>query len=66
MADTKEKPQSLSCPAIPSDPLCALIKAVEVLADKINGDIKADDALKYTHAACNAANTICSIESSKR
>lgn len=49
MADTKEK----------------LVKAIEVLADKITGDIKADDALKYTQAAVNAANTICAIGSAK-
>jgi len=38
-----------------------LIKAIEVLADKITVDIKADDALKFTQAAQNAANTICAI-----
>lgn len=38
-----------------------LVKAIEVLADKINGDIKADDALKFTQAAANAANTICAL-----
>ena len=38
-----------------------LMKAIEVLADKITGDVKADDALKYTQAATNAANTICAI-----
>ena len=43
-----------------------LTKAIEVLADKITGDIKSDDALKYTQAAANAANTICAIENSKR
>lgn len=35
-----------------------LIKAIEILADKINSDIKADEALKYTQAAQNAANTM--------
>lgn len=35
-----------------------LTKAIEFLADKINSDVKADDALKYTQAALNAANTI--------
>jgi len=38
-----------------------LVKAIEVLADKITGDIKADDALKFTQAALNAANTIRSL-----
>lgn len=50
MAETKEK----------------LVKAIEVLADKITSDVKADDALKYTQAANNAANTICVLENSKR
>ena len=39
-----------------------LTKAIEVLADKITGEIKADDALKYTQAANNAANTILTIK----
>jgi len=43
-----------------------LVKAIEVLADKIKEDIKADDALKFTQAAANAANTICALENSKR
>lgn len=35
-----------------------LIKAIEILADKIKDDIQADEALKFTQAALNAANTI--------
>jgi hypothetical protein len=35
-----------------------LIEAITILAGKIDTDVKADDALKYTQAACNAANTI--------
>lgn len=35
-----------------------LVRAIESLSDKVSGDIKADDALKYTQAALNAANTI--------
>jgi len=42
-----------------------LTKAIEILADKITDDIKADDALKFTQAAQNAANTICAIGSTK-
>ena len=42
-----------------------LTKAIEVLADKITSDIKADDALKFTQAAQNAANTICAIGNAK-
>jgi hypothetical protein len=49
MAETKEK----------------LVKAIEVLVDKINGDIKADDALMYTQAANNLANTACAIGNAK-
>jgi len=39
-----------------------LVKAIEVLADKIKGEIKADDALKFTQAALNAANTIRTLK----
>lgn len=35
-----------------------LEKAIESLADKITGDVKADDALKFTQAALNAAHAI--------
>ena len=38
-----------------------LIKAIEVLTDKITDDIEADDALKYTQAANNTARTMCLI-----
>jgi len=40
-----------------------LTKAIESLADKITSDIKADDALKYTQAALNAANTATTLVS---
>ena len=43
-----------------------LTKAIEILADKIIGDIKADDALKFTQAANNAANTICALSNMKK
>ncbi len=33
-----------------------LIKAIESLADKVTGDVTADDALKHTQAALNAAH----------
>jgi len=42
-----------------------LVKAIEVLADKITDIIKADDALKFTQAAANAANTICALDNAK-
>ena len=32
-------------------------KAIVLLADKIDSTVSADDALKYTQAACNLANT---------
>jgi hypothetical protein len=35
-----------------------LIKAIEVLAGKITGDIKSDDALKFAQAADITANTL--------
>ena len=35
-----------------------LVKAIEVLADKISGEIKSDDALKFTQAALNAAHVM--------
>lgn len=34
-----------------------ITKAIECLADMVNHDVSADDALKYTQAACNLANT---------
>lgn len=42
-----------------------LVKAIEVIADKITCDIKADDALKYTQAAHNVANTIMCLSNIK-
>jgi len=35
-----------------------LEKAIKILAEMITKDMKADDALKYTQAALNAAHTI--------
>lgn len=32
--------------------------AIDILAGKIDKEVKADDALKFTQAAVNAANTI--------
>lgn len=43
-----------------------LVKAIEVLADKIRGNIKADDALKYTQAANNAANTMVALSNIRK
>jgi len=35
-----------------------ILSAIESLANKIDKDVKADDALKYTQAALNAAHTL--------
>lgn len=47
-----------------------LYKAIEVLADKITEghslNLKSDDALKYTQAALNAANTIFTLSNKDR
>lgn len=42
-----------------------LVKAIEVLADKITSTISADDALKFTQAAQNAAHTVRIISEPK-
>lgn len=42
-----------------------LVKAIEVLANKINHDVGANDALKYTQAALNAANTLRTLPTNK-
>jgi len=43
-----------------------LVNAIEVLSDKINGDVKADDALKFSQAALNTAHTINILNSMKK
>ncbi len=42
-----------------------LIKAIEVLADKITSSIESGDALKFTQSALNAAHTISVLKSTK-
>lgn len=37
--------------------------AIKFLAGKITGDVKADEALKYTQAALNLANTAAQLKS---
>ena len=39
--------------------------AINLLAGKITGDIKADDALKYTQAALNLAHVKATLEGAK-
>ena len=43
-----------------------LVKVIEVLSDKIDSNISADGALKYTQAALNAANTIACLRNAKK
>ena len=42
-----------------------LLTAIEFLADKITGNVKADEALKFTQAASNASNTIRCLDDTK-
>ena len=41
----------------------ALIKQIEALVFKAVESEKSDDALKFSQAACNAANAICAVQS---
>lgn len=36
----------------------AINTAIKLLAEKVTGDVKADDALKYTQAALNLAHVL--------
>jgi hypothetical protein len=38
-----------------------LIKAIEILADKISSKTDSNDALKYTQASLNAANAVATL-----
>lgn len=40
-------------------------KEVEELIDKAAKAAKSEDALRFSQAACNAANAMCSVNSSK-
>jgi hypothetical protein len=42
-----------------------LVEAVEALIQKAAKSEKADDALKFSQAACNAANALCSLNHAK-
>ena len=42
-----------------------LVKAVEVMIQKAAQAEKSDDALKFSQAACNAANAMCSLNHAK-
>lgn len=39
-----------------------VVKVVGILADKFNKQVSPDEALKYTQAMCNAANTVRALE----
>lgn len=39
----------------------AIESAIKLLAKKINSDIKADDALKFTQAALNLAHVVATL-----
>lgn len=41
----------------------ALIKQIEALVLKAAEAEKSDDALKFSQAACNAANAMCAVQS---
>ena len=43
-----------------------LVKAIEVLVEKVYGDIKPDEALKFTQAAANAANAMSCLHYMKK
>lgn len=40
-------------------------KEIEELIDKAAKSDRADDALKFSQAACNAANAMCAVASEK-
>lgn len=40
-------------------------KHVETMIEKAAKSDKSDDALKFSQAACNAANAMCALASSK-
>lgn len=42
-----------------------LVKAVEAMIQKAAQAEKSDDALKFSQAACNAANAMCSLNHAK-
>ena len=39
-----------------------LTKAVEAIIEMAAAAVKSDDALKYSQAACNAANAMCALK----
>jgi len=41
-------------------------KAIKLLAQKITGDIKSDDALKYTQAALNLAHAKITLKNMEK
>lgn len=42
--------------------MCDKTKQVEELIDKAAKSEKSDDALRFSQAACNAANAMCAVK----
>lgn len=40
-------------------------KEVEKLIDKASDAMKSEDALRFSQAACNAANAMCAVKAAK-
>jgi len=47
-------------------PIKAIEDAITLLAEKITGEVKADDALKYTQSALNLAHTMQVLKQTKQ
>ena len=43
--------------------LCDKIAEVKKLIDKAAEAVKSEDALRFSQAACNAANAMCAVQS---
>jgi len=43
-----------------------LKKAIKAVAEKATETKSADEALKFTQAACNAANALCALANSQK
>ncbi len=43
-----------------------MAKHVEAMIEKAGKAEKSDDALKFSQAACNAANAMCSLNTAKK
>ena len=41
-------------------------KAIELLAEKINAQVKSEDALRFTQAALNLAHVLATLDNMKK